>query len=188
VEEAGNAIEALLSGAEPNLQKAWNRARAWYKQATGHVHTPSRAELGAVTDEYQDLYTAPDISHLPVVPVVLPPFDISDDPPTEDEIVDAINRLNRGKAPGPSGIRADHLKDWVAQAFPTDENVEPDRVNLDRVLELTHEVFSTGQLPLEAPWQILVLLPKGNSGQDFRGIGLVEILWNCGLRSSTSEL
>ena len=36
--------------------------------------------------------------------------------------------------------------------------------------------FRDGTLAEECTWHTVVLIPKGGSG-DFRGIGLVEILW-----------
>ena len=35
--------------------------------------------------------------------------------------------------------------------------------------------FRDGDLEEEAPWQAVVLIPKGK--KDYRGIGLVEVMW-----------
>lgn len=52
----------------------------------------------------------------PPLPAAVAPFDISDDLPTEAEILEAVGQMKRGKAPGPSGMRTDHLKEWLNYA------------------------------------------------------------------------
>ena len=44
------------------------------------------------------------------------------------------------------------------------------------VVKLIHHIWETGEIPRQMLWIIVVLIPKGNSG-DFRGIGLLEVLW-----------
>ena len=42
-------------------------------------------------------------------------------------------------------------------------------------MELIQTAFRDGDLAEEATWQAVVLIPKGKG--DYRGIGLVEVLW-----------
>ena len=44
------------------------------------------------------------------------PADINDSVPTEDKISEAVKKLWRNRAGGASGIRAEHLKGWLAEA------------------------------------------------------------------------
>ena len=44
-----------------------------------------------------------------------------------------------------------------------------------KVVELTQTEFRDGNLAEEATWQTVVLIPKGKG--EFRGIGLVEVIW-----------
>ena len=48
-------------------------------------------------------------------------------------------------------------------------------VHWERVVELIQTAFWDGYLAEEATWQALVLIPKGKG--DYRGIGLVEVMW-----------
>ena len=34
----------------------------------------------------------------------------------EDEIIDMVKKLRRNRSEGPSGMRAEHLKGWLAEA------------------------------------------------------------------------
>ena len=43
------------------------------------------------------------------------------------------------------------------------------------VVGLIQAAFCKGHLAEECAWQTIILIPKGNG--DFRGIGLVEVLW-----------
>ena len=42
-------------------------------------------------------------------------------------------------------------------------------------MELVQTAFRDGDLAEEATWQVVVLIPKGKG--DYRGIGLVEVMW-----------
>ena len=42
-------------------------------------------------------------------------------------------------------------------------------------MELVQTAFWEWTLAEEAPWQAVVLIPKGE--KDYRGIGLVEVMW-----------
>ena len=44
------------------------------------------------------------------------PSEIDDSVPTEDEIAEAVKKLRRNRSGGPSRIRAEHLKGWLAAA------------------------------------------------------------------------
>ena len=42
-------------------------------------------------------------------------------------------------------------------------------------VDLVQSSFRVGKLAKEATWQALVMIPKGKT--DYRGIGLVEVMW-----------
>ena len=69
-------------------------------------------------------------------------------------------------------MRAEHLQGWLAAVT---REKDPDTGHWDQVIDLVQTVFQDGLLPAECTCQTVVLLPKGNG--DFRGIGLVEVLW-----------
>ena len=52
----------------------------------------------------------------------------------------------------------------------------PDATNWQKVVAIVQAAFRDGTLAEECTWQVVVLIPKGKSG-NFRGIGLVEVIW-----------
>ena len=169
VEDAGDAIESALRNQD--AQGAWDRLKAWYRQAEDRAPKPTRRELATVTTEYANLYSQTPPPGDPV-PITVAPFNILDDVPDDAEIEVAVRRLRRGKAPGPTGLRADHLKEWLDAAR---REHEPDSANWDSLVALVQHCFESGELPTELARSTMVLLPKASGG--FRGIGLLEIVW-----------
>ena len=47
--------------------------------------------------------------------------------------------------------------------------------NWDRVVDLIQKALWEWRLAVEATWKAVVLITKG--GKDYRGIGLVEVVW-----------
>ena len=154
-----------------DVQRAWDHAKAWYRQAEGRPPKPSHEDLNIITRERVDLYRQRNSPGDPI-PVIIDPFVIPDEPPLEVELAETVKRFKRGKAPGPSGIRTDHLKDWLTVA--TREN-NPDRLRWDMLVRLVQHVFATGEIPTTMTWATIVLLPKSDSG--VRGIGLLDVIW-----------
>ena len=82
-------------------------------------------------------------------------------------------------------MRAEHLKGWLAasnrgklaEEMGEDKSaVEEEGGDLWRKLvDLIQTAFLEGEMVVEATWQTLVLIPKGN--KEYRGIGLVEVMW-----------
>ena len=50
------------------------------------------------------------------IPVTVKPAEINDLVPTKDKIAEAVTKLSRNRSGGPSRIRAEHLKGWLAAA------------------------------------------------------------------------
>ena len=48
------------------------------------------------------------------IPVTVEPTHIDDSVPTEDEIEATVKKLWRNRSGGPSRIRAEHIKGWLA--------------------------------------------------------------------------
>ena len=93
--------------------------------------------------------------------------------------------MRRNISGGPSRIRAEHLKGWLAAAKrggmaeeKGKEKTEAEEEGEElwgKVVEMTQTAFREGKLAEEATWQTVVLIPKGKG--EFRGIGLVEVTW-----------
>ena len=113
--------------------------------------------------------------------------------PIEDEIEWTAKRLRNHRSGGPLGVRAEHLKGWLAaarkkekeEAAGGEETEERNRgrestesmeaSNWEMVVELVQTAFREGRLVEEATWQVVVLTSKGK--MDYLGIGLVEVMW-----------
>ena len=76
---------------------------------------PPRATLKRVTAEQVSLYSriSPPGDN---IPVNIEPFAVEDGVPTEAEIEWAVKRLQNNRAGGPSRMRAEDLKGWLAAA------------------------------------------------------------------------
>jgi Reverse transcriptase (RNA-dependent DNA polymerase) len=115
---------------------------------------------------FTQLYATPTnipSDHIPINYVL---DNILDDPPNDFEIQLAIQKLRLHKAPGPSGLRAEEILQWLRQEDKTDWN---------NLTTLIRPVFQTDQLPQRLAFSTLVLIPKSNGG--VRGIGLLEPIW-----------
>ena len=162
--KARTAEAGAASLGEGKAKEAWGKLQAWYKHAGDRPQKPSRQDLRAVTEEYRALYTK---DHPPlgeVIPVLAGPCHVLDEIPNEEEIATAVRRLRAGEAPGPSGMKTDHLKSWLAMA---EREEQPDRTTWVELVTLVQHVYVTGDFP--------TALPKGSGG--YRGIGLLEVFW-----------
>ena len=113
VETAGQDVETLLGEDPPNPKEAWRRLKGWYKAAVERALPPAQATLERITAERVDLY-----SYVPSpgenIPLTITPAEIDDSVPMEDKIEDAVKKLRRNSSGGASGMRAEHLKGWLA--------------------------------------------------------------------------
>ena len=89
--------------------------KGWYKAAANRGPPPARATLEGITAEQTELYlrVPPPGEN---IPVNVDPTHIDDSVPTEDEVEEAVKKLRRNRSGGPSGIRAEHVKGWLAAA------------------------------------------------------------------------
>lgn len=102
-------------------------AKAWYRQASGTTPKPSRHEFTELHRERSALYRAKESPGAPIPVRLNQPFTVLDDPPTEDEVADACLALKTGRAPGPSGIRPEHLREWLKDYQSDSELLSPER-------------------------------------------------------------
>jgi hypothetical protein len=102
--------------------------------------------------EYSDLYKATTPPGDPI-PIHYHGNAIDDTTPEDEEIRRAVRRLKAGKAPGPSGLRVDEIKQWMAE-----RTTKPEPWNKFRLL--VRHCFETGELPQSTCFSTLVLIPK----------------------------
>ena len=119
-----------------------------------------------------DLY-----AHIPPpgrpIPIEVYRFPVYYNIPGEEDIDKAVQRLRLHCAGGPSGMRAEHLSVWLCAATWEEQ---PDPGNWEKFISIIQAAFRVGELVVPCAWQTVVIIPKGG-GTDFRGIGLVELLW-----------
>ena len=84
--------------------------------------------------------------------------------------------MKLGKTPGGSGIRVEHLRDWMEGAKPDEFQKQACLEAWNRVLELVELAFTGQPLPRSFGIGILVLIPKGVPDQ-YRGIALLEVIY-----------
>jgi hypothetical protein len=128
-----------------NLKGAWSALKAWYKHAGGGGSKPSRDDLDKLEAEYASPYRRDNPPGDPV-PVLVAPFDVDDGVPLEGEIDDTVRRMRNGKAAGPSGIRVEHLKEWLVIS---EREQDPDRSKWEKFYELIQHVFMSGDFPMD---------------------------------------
>ena len=112
-------------------------------------------------------------------------FDIPDTIPEEEEIRKALRRMRNGKAPGPSKIRVEHLKDWAdayeagmaaeVEGTAIPESVQERAMHWSLVVVLIQGIFQEGKVPAAFRNAVLVLIPKTDT--KYRGIALLETLY-----------
>ena len=81
--------------------------------------------------------------------------------------------MRNGKAPGPSGLRAETLKDWMAEFQESTKEVEEERDSLQKsklISQLVHlpwykfmtvlgNIFQSGVVPSQLCFETMVLIP-----------------------------
>ena len=134
--------------------------KGWYRAAVSRGPSPARVTLERITADQTELYRqVPSTGE--GIPIHVEKHTIDDSVPTEDEIEAAVKKLRRNRAGGPSGIRSEHIKGWLAAARrggkatkkgeeKTASEAEGEEM-WDKVVELTQTAFREGKLAEEAP-------------------------------------
>ena len=91
--------------------------KRWYQAAAKRGPPPARDTLERITAERNELYIQVP-SPGENIPVTVEPALIDDSVPTENEIEAAVKKLRRNRSGGPSRIRAEHIKGWLAVSIP----------------------------------------------------------------------
>ena len=163
--------------AKGDSREAWRTLRRWYRVAEGKAAKPCYHRLEAQTVEREKLY-----DHVPPpgekIPCNADRPRQNDEAPSDAEIREAAKRCGNGRAGGGSRMRAEDLRKWLrgAELEEEKEGYEGAGDTWRLVVRLIRHIWETGEIPRQMLWTIVVLIPKGNSGE-FRGIGLLEVLW-----------
>ena len=76
-------------------------------------------------------------------------------------------------------MRAEHVKEWLQGVRREEDPKQPGYEGAGDpwrlLMKLVTVVWETGTIPQQLGWIIVVLIPK--DGGDYRGIGLLELIW-----------
>jgi hypothetical protein len=101
-----------------------------------------------------------------------------DNIPSDKELWAIVRELQNECAAGATGLQAEHIKVWLSDAVPEEE--EQSNIGLEHkwrvFVKMMQAIWEHGSIPEQMRWEIIVLLPKG--GGDYCGIGLLEPFWN----------
>ena len=115
MEEADEYFEQLLGSDPPPPPGRLARDEGGYRDAVDCVPPPVWVTLERIMAERVDLYC-----YVPFmgedIPVSVELFPLEESVPTEDKIEWVVKRLHNHRSRGPSGIQAEHIKGWLAEA------------------------------------------------------------------------
>ena len=163
----GHNVELSLAAKDP--QGAYRHIKGWYRKRSGRPPKPTHEDLSTIAAKFETLYSrVPPAGDL--FPLHVSPYTIPDGPPPASEIADALHAMNLNRSPGPTGIHTEDLCRWH---LTREENPAP----WDTVVHIIQHMFLHGTMPRTLGDNILVVLPKNDSSNQHRGIGLLETLW-----------
>ncbi len=157
--------------------EAWRHLKGWYRLAEDQAPKPCQETLAKQTQERINLYAA----HQPpeeMLPLHIDPAPIPDASSMDSELRMVVGQPRNGCAAGATGMKAEHLKEWLANIMLEeweDGGVEGLGDRWRSFVALLQAIWTTGTVPTQMTWMIVVLLPKG--GDDFRGIGILNPIW-----------
>jgi hypothetical protein len=103
-------VEGYLSTKQP--KEVWRCLKGWYHSATNQPPKPCHLPMTRLTEEWTALYT-----RVPTpggrFSIVVDPFLVWDELPTDSKIRDGVQTLWNGRAAGAGGMHAEHLKEWL---------------------------------------------------------------------------
>jgi hypothetical protein len=105
------------------------------------------------------------------------PSDVPDVALTDLELRVVVGNLRNGRATGSMGMKAEQLKEWLAdiKRKETKDGVEGIGDRWQLFVALLQAGWQNGSVPTQMTWMVIVLLPKG--GGNYRGIGLLDPIW-----------
>ena len=147
-------------------RKAYGILKAWYRYTGDRPHKATQCDPDKVASNFSTLYTQEHPSSLEDdIPPMVAPFDIDGSIPNEPKIETAVKRLRLHKAPGPSGMTVQNMRDWLEAATC---KTNPDPTPWLALVDLIQHIFRTGDVPTPMCWSYMTLLPKLGGG--VRGI------------------
>jgi hypothetical protein len=171
---ASNVKGCLAAG---EYIEAWCHLKGWNCFAEDQAPKPCPEMLAKQSQERIDLYAT---SHPPgwLLPICVDPTPIPDAAPMDAELQMVVQELQNSCAAGATGMKAEHLKEWLANVKWKeweDGGVEGLGDHWQLFVKLLQAVWTTGSVPTQMSWMIIILLPKGRG--NYHGIGLLDPIW-----------
>ncbi len=104
-------VEGCLAAGE--YIEAWCHLKGWYRSAEDRAPTPCPETLAVQTQKRIDLYAARQPSEV-MLPLHVDPAPVPDAEPTDSELRMVVGKLRNGCAAGATGMKTEHLKEWLA--------------------------------------------------------------------------
>ena len=168
-------MEPSTGGAEPC--GAYAILKRWYQYVSVWAPKPSRTDMENVRGNFQNLYHRED-PNPPGLPLTthVNPDKVNDKIPSEAELEAVVLCLRPHRSGGHTHLRAEHFKQWQRGVYLRDySKTSPRRERWMCLVDIVQHMWSTGEIPQELGWTVLVLIPKGTT--DTRFVGLLETLW-----------
>jgi len=100
------------------------------------------------------------------IPINIEPFTVNTVAPEEVEIRGVVRGMRNGRAGGASGIRAEHMKEWLRDAVLEKEKEAEDIEGFAgkggrwRIfVKLMQIIWEKGEIPQQMRWMTVVLIP-----------------------------
>jgi hypothetical protein len=159
------AAEAKLD--KGNIQEAFCHLKGWYCEAGKAASRPCFMTMERQTEEREELYRKVPPPGDPI-PINVEPFDINDNVSTDGKIRERVRGLSNGQAGGNSFMQAKDIKTWL-RGVENEEDEKQDGYDgaVDpwrAFVALIQAIWSTGHIPQQLLWVIVVLLLKGGGG------------------------
>jgi hypothetical protein len=104
-------VEGYLAAGE--YIEAWRHLKGWYRSAEDQAPKPCPKTMAKQTQEKIDLYAACTPTGLPL-PIRVDPAPVNDAAPMDGKLRMVVGQLWNGRAAGATGMKAEHLKEWLA--------------------------------------------------------------------------
>ena len=119
-------METILTRHSSLPRKFWGRMQGWYSVAVDHAPPPARITLKRITAERKELYCAvpPPPPSGENIAIYVPPSQIDNSLPIEEEVEWAVQRLRGHRSGGLSRMRDKHLWEWMQEHRSAEAVVE----------------------------------------------------------------
>ncbi len=159
---------------EGDVRGAYKQAQRWYRKKN-QASKPTYQDEEETRKELEQLHTAIAPAGEEIPTHISPVPAIYDNPPEEEEICRTVLTLHSRKAGGVTGIRVEHIKEWMIGA--TDEENPRYVEEWKLVMKLVRYCFENDakNMPRAFEVGILALIPKDITSH--RGIVLLEAIY-----------